>query len=101
VGFVVDRMALGQVLLWILQFSAVSIIPPWLCTHIYHWQWEIGLCMAAVKRHSLNPSAETWRTFYRHYLQYSCVCMPTVYNTSAWLCRPVKVWLEYVVTYSV
>jgi hypothetical protein len=29
VGFVVDKVALGQVYLGVLQFSPVSIIPPW------------------------------------------------------------------------
>jgi hypothetical protein len=29
VGFVVDKVALGQVFLQVLQFSPVSIIPPW------------------------------------------------------------------------
>jgi hypothetical protein len=29
VGFVVDKVALGQVFLRVLQFSPVSIIPPW------------------------------------------------------------------------
>jgi hypothetical protein len=33
-GFVADNVALGQVLLQVLQFSPVSIIPPWLHTHI-------------------------------------------------------------------
>jgi hypothetical protein len=38
VGFVVDKAALGQVFLKVLQFSPVSIIPPFLHTHsfIYH-----------------------------------------------------------------
>jgi hypothetical protein len=29
VGFVVDKVALGQVFLRVLQFSPVNIIPPW------------------------------------------------------------------------
>jgi hypothetical protein len=33
VGFVVDKVALGQVFLRVLQFSTVSIIPP--CPHTY------------------------------------------------------------------
>jgi hypothetical protein len=35
VGFVVDRVALGQVLLQVLRFSLVSIIPPSLATLMY------------------------------------------------------------------
>jgi hypothetical protein len=38
VGFVVDKVALGQVFLQVLRFSSVIIIPPMLHTHsfIYH-----------------------------------------------------------------
>jgi hypothetical protein len=35
-GFVVDKMALGQVILRVLQFSTINIIPPSLPTLIYH-----------------------------------------------------------------
>jgi hypothetical protein len=34
VGFVVDKVALGQVYLRVLLFSLVNNIPPWLRTHI-------------------------------------------------------------------
>jgi hypothetical protein len=34
-GFVVNTVALGQVTIRVLRFSAVSIIPPWLSTRIY------------------------------------------------------------------
>jgi hypothetical protein len=34
VGFVVDKVALGQVFLQALWSSSVSIMPPWLYTHI-------------------------------------------------------------------
>jgi hypothetical protein len=36
VGFVVNKVALGQVFLQILPFSHVNIIPPWLSMLIYH-----------------------------------------------------------------
>ena len=35
VGFVVDEVALGQILPPVLQFSPVSIIPPLLHTHLF------------------------------------------------------------------
>jgi hypothetical protein len=34
VGFVVDKVALGQGFLGVLQFAPVRIIPPWLHTHV-------------------------------------------------------------------
>jgi hypothetical protein len=36
VGFVVDKVALGQAFLQVIQFFSVNIIPPWLSTLIYH-----------------------------------------------------------------
>jgi hypothetical protein len=36
VEFVVDKVALGQVLLRVFRFSPVNIIPPWLHIPIYH-----------------------------------------------------------------
>jgi hypothetical protein len=36
VGFVVAKVALGQVFLRVLQFSPDNIILPWLSTLIYH-----------------------------------------------------------------
>jgi branched-subunit amino acid transport protein len=38
--FVVDKMALGQVFLQVLQFSPVNIIPLWLSILIYHMGGE-------------------------------------------------------------
>jgi hypothetical protein len=38
VGFVVDKVALGQVSLRVHQISPVSIIPPCLSTLVYHLQ---------------------------------------------------------------
>jgi hypothetical protein len=40
VGFVVDKVALGQVSLRVFRFHPVSIIPPWLSTLIYHVGFE-------------------------------------------------------------
>jgi hypothetical protein len=37
VGFMVDKMALGQLCLRVLRFSPVSIILPWLSMLIYHF----------------------------------------------------------------
>jgi hypothetical protein len=34
VGFVVDKVALGQVFLRVLQFSPLNIIPPWLSSNL-------------------------------------------------------------------
>jgi len=59
-GFVVDKVALGQVFLQVLRFSPVSIIPPWLSILIYHLGMNKGPLVAAVQRHSLTPS--TWTT---------------------------------------
>jgi hypothetical protein len=36
VGLGVDTVEVGQVLLWVIQFSPVCIIPPWLSILIYH-----------------------------------------------------------------
>jgi hypothetical protein len=36
VGFVVDKVALGQVSVRVIQFSPVGLIPPLLSTPIYH-----------------------------------------------------------------
>jgi hypothetical protein len=35
-GYVVDKVALGQIFLRVLRFSPVSIIPPSLSTLVYH-----------------------------------------------------------------
>jgi hypothetical protein len=40
VGFVVDRVVLGQVLLRVLRFSSVIIIPPWLSILIHQLRDE-------------------------------------------------------------
>jgi hypothetical protein len=40
VGFVVEKVALGQVFLRVLLFSPVSIIPPWIFIFIYHLRNE-------------------------------------------------------------
>jgi hypothetical protein len=36
VGFVVDKVAQGQVFLLVLRFYPVSIIPPWLSIPVYN-----------------------------------------------------------------
>jgi uncharacterized protein (UPF0548 family) len=48
VAFLVDKVALGQVILRVLRFSSVSIIPLWFSILIYN----LG---AAVQRHSFDP----------------------------------------------
>jgi hypothetical protein len=40
VGFVVDKMALGEVFLQVPLFYLVNIIPPWFSILIYHLQDE-------------------------------------------------------------
>jgi hypothetical protein len=40
VGFVVDKVELGQVFLLVLRISHVNIIPPWLSILIYHLRDE-------------------------------------------------------------
>jgi hypothetical protein len=40
VGFVVDKVALGQAFFTVLQFSPVNIIPPWLSILINHLRDE-------------------------------------------------------------
>jgi hypothetical protein len=40
VGFLEEKVALGQVFLQVLQFSLFNIIPPWLSMLIYHLEDE-------------------------------------------------------------
>jgi hypothetical protein len=40
VGFVVDKVALGQVFLRVLRFPPVNIIPPWPSMFVYHLVYE-------------------------------------------------------------
>jgi hypothetical protein len=54
VGFVVDKVALGQVFLWVLRFFPVNIIPPWLHTHISSGRWTICPLVVAVQRESYH-----------------------------------------------
>jgi hypothetical protein len=49
VGFVVDKVALGQVFLQVLQFSPVNIIPPWLSITLWMNNRPVG-----------GHSLETW-----------------------------------------
>jgi hypothetical protein len=63
VEFMVDRVALGQVFVWALQFFPVSIIPPpWLSIliHILSGWWIIGPFLVAILGHCLIPSPWTW-----------------------------------------
>jgi hypothetical protein len=53
VGFVEDKVALGQIFLRVLLFSTVNIIPPGLHTHII-WGFKIGPLLAAVHRHKFH-----------------------------------------------
>jgi hypothetical protein len=55
VGFVVDRVALGQDFLRVLRFSPVSIIPSGLHTHMSPGGRTICPLVAAVQRHCLTP----------------------------------------------
>jgi hypothetical protein len=55
VGFVVDKVALGQVFLRVLRFSPVNIIPPGLHTLVSSEGRTLGPLVTAVQRHSLTP----------------------------------------------
>jgi hypothetical protein len=37
-GFVVDKVALGQIFLRVLRHPPVNIVPPWLSISMYHLQ---------------------------------------------------------------
>jgi hypothetical protein len=55
VGFVVDKVVLGQVSIRVLRFCTVSIIPPCLSTLVYHLGGRTrGPLVAAVQRRSLT-----------------------------------------------
>jgi hypothetical protein len=54
-GFVVDKVALGQVSLRVLRFSPASVIPPWHHADV-SWEMLVRPLVAAVQRHSLTPS---------------------------------------------
>jgi hypothetical protein len=56
-GFVVDKVALGQVLLRVLQFFPHSTMA--LHAHISFGGRKIGPFVATVQRHSLTPSPLT------------------------------------------
>jgi hypothetical protein len=59
VGFVVDKVALGQAFLWVLWFSPVNINPPELHTHIPSGGWTTGPWDAEVQTHRLTPPTLT------------------------------------------
>jgi hypothetical protein len=52
VGFVVDKVALGQIFLRILRSSPVNIIPPLFHIHSYIWGMGNGLAAAVPQRYS-------------------------------------------------
>jgi len=66
VGFVVDRVAVGQFSLGLLQFSPVSIIPPMLHTHMHPYAthirrtcaWSMGTYKWAVLIHILGSTGQ-------------------------------------------
>jgi hypothetical protein len=55
VGFVMGKVALGQVFLLVLRFYPVNIIPPWFSI-LSPGGRTIGPLVAAVQRHSLTLS---------------------------------------------
>jgi hypothetical protein len=60
-GFVVDKVALGQVFLVISSVFRVSIIPPWLHAHISSGGWTVGPFVATVKRRCVTPlTRKSW-----------------------------------------
>jgi hypothetical protein len=56
-----DEWHWGRFLSWVLRFSAVTIIPPWLSILI-SGGWIIDSLVAAVQRHSLTPPSWTTTT---------------------------------------
>jgi hypothetical protein len=63
VGFVVDRVALGQVSVWVLGFSPVSFIPPWLPILISSGRWTAVPFVVALQRQGLAPPTRaSWTT---------------------------------------
>jgi hypothetical protein len=57
VGFVVDKVALGQVFLRVLRLSRVNIIPPWLSILIYHLRINnrpVGGCSSETLFHPID-----------------------------------------------
>jgi len=54
VRFVVDKVTLGQVILWILQFSLVIIIPPILHIHLHLFTTMNSQAWAVIKAHSVG-----------------------------------------------
>jgi hypothetical protein len=78
VEFVVDKVALGQVLLWVLQFSRQYHSTEAVHTHILSGRW-IGPLVATVQRHSLIPSTWTATTTTVHtYTLYTVKCDSTL-----------------------
>jgi hypothetical protein len=67
VGFIVDRVAVGQFSLGLLQFSPVNIILPMLRTHLHPYAthirktcgWSMGTCNWAVLIHVLGSAGRT------------------------------------------
>jgi hypothetical protein len=55
VGFVVNKVALGQVFLQVLWVSPVSVVPPWLSILIYHLGDEQWACWRLQFTGSLTP----------------------------------------------
>jgi hypothetical protein len=60
VGFVVDKVALGQVFLWVLWFSpTISFHQCFIFIHASSGGWTMGPLVAAVpQRHSLTSSQQ-------------------------------------------
>jgi hypothetical protein len=56
VGFVVDKVTLGQVFLQVVRFSPVIIFLTWLSILIYHLGCEQKPVGGSVQRHDLTPS---------------------------------------------
>jgi hypothetical protein len=66
VGFVVDKVALGQVLLQVLRFSLASIIPYLLHTHVSLPHEVCDSSDQAVNCHTLGPKLVASLSVTRH-----------------------------------
>jgi hypothetical protein len=58
VGFVLDKVALRQVFLRVYRFLSVSIIPPWLNTHISSGGWTVCPLVSTADRTAMNTMSK-------------------------------------------
>ena len=88
VGFVVDKVALGQFFLLVLQSSPVSIIPPMLHTHISPSTIAGIYCLTApvykmLKKQLHVLRKKIWQTKLLRYFR-RILCFLTIYSLVLW-----------------